>query len=118
MRPRFGWNLLGCLLLASSSCLFGSTTSVEYTGRHVSAAAMQEIDVGSSQEEVLEVFGEPSSRRTDGEEEVWVWRYARQTKKAGSVFLILGTSSRTTHHGTVNVRFREGKVTRLWRTGV
>ena len=43
------------------------------------------------------------------------WRYQREVRKTGAVFLLFGSKTETTNHGTVYVRFKDGKVLRVWR---
>ena len=109
--------LLGCLVLTLPCCLFGRSSKTKFHGKYVSEAKMEQLDEGSSRSEALELFGDPSGKtKTYDGDELWSWRYQKETKTTGAVFLLFGSTSETTHHGTVYARFREGKATRIWRT--
>lgn len=117
MRTTISLILLGCIVLALPSCLFGRSSKTEFHGKYVSEQKMEQLKAGASRSEALELFGEPSGKSEvhDGDD-LWSWRYQKETKETGAVFLLFGSSKETTHHGTVYVRFRGGKATRVWRT--
>ena len=71
----------------------------------------------ASQQEVLEVFGEPTGKSDVGNSaELWTWRYTRKSESSNSVFLLLASKSEVVEHGTVYVRLENGRVAKVWRT--
>ncbi len=104
-------------LVALQSCLFGSTSKVEYEGRHVSESQMRQVEAGVSKQEVLQVFGEPTGKSDVGDAaELWTWRYTRKSESSSSVFLLLASKSEVIEHGTVYVRLENDRVAKVWRT--
>ncbi|HEX2973485.1 MAG TPA: hypothetical protein VHP11_14215, partial [Tepidisphaeraceae bacterium] len=63
-----------------------------------------------------ENLGEPSERRTqeDGSE-VWKWCYIERKQSHGEIFIIFrGSDTKETTHA-MNVKVKDGVVTRKWR---
>ena len=88
-----------------------------HEGRYVGDETLGQIRPGSTQEYVLALIGEPSSRSelSDGSS-VWKWAYSqRVTSKNHVLLLFSGDSSRETQ-GAVYVEFGPDKlVRRTWR---
>lgn len=109
--------VLGCLVLTLPCCLFGRSSKTKFHGKYVSEGKMEQLKVGASRTEVLELFGKPSNQgKAYDETDLWSWRYQKETQETGAVFLLFGSNTETTYHGTVYVRFKDGKVSRVWRT--
>ncbi len=98
------------------SCLIGSSSKTEYSGRYISAETMREVRPGASMDYVLAVYGEPTSRiESDDGTELWKWQYSQETHSSGSVFLIVASSKSTESEGAVWVKFENDEVVRVWR---
>lgn len=109
----------GVLLLTPvlGGCLVGSSNRTTYSGRYVSPSALDRVEPGyTTQDEVLDLLGEPSSRREhDDGSELWRWAYRKTHSSRGHVLLLFSSSSRTETNGAVSVTLHDGVVTELRR---
>jgi outer membrane protein assembly factor BamE (lipoprotein component of BamABCDE complex) len=100
----------GCVIVNADS-------HTSHEGRYVGDETLAQIRPGATQEYVLALVGEPSSRNelSDGSA-VWKWTYSqRVTSKNHVLLLFSGDSSRVTQ-GAVYVEFGPDKlVRRTWR---
>ena len=71
-------------LALSSGCLVNSSSRTEYSGRHISAETIKQIEPGKSKADfVLAVLGDPTSKnKLDDGAEVWKWDTRKSTRAA------------------------------------
>jgi outer membrane protein assembly factor BamE (lipoprotein component of BamABCDE complex) len=119
MNSRRQLPLVATLLAASlilPSCLVGSSSTTESSGRFVSAETLGRVSVGESESFVQSLLGEPSEKidsSTGGQ--IWKWAYSSTTKKTGGVFLLASSSNSSSETGATYVEFQDSKVIRSWR---
>lgn len=108
--------LIVALAFSLSSCLIRSDSKTESSGRQISEQTFSKVKPGHSEEYVLALLGEPSTK-TPPElgTEVWKWEYSEVKKSGGSVFLVISADSTKETSGTVFVEFLEGVVVSTWR---
>ncbi|MFM9997080.1 MAG: hypothetical protein ACKVU4_14925 [Phycisphaerales bacterium] len=93
-------------------CLIGSSSHTTYSGRYVSGSDLDRVVPGyTTGDEVLDLLGEPSSRREDDDgSELWRWTYRKTHSSHGHVLLLFSGRSRTETNGAVSVTLRDGVV--------
>jgi outer membrane protein assembly factor BamE (lipoprotein component of BamABCDE complex) len=104
-------------LVASSCVVVHSDSHTQYSGRHVSDATLEQIKPESSQEYVLTLIGEPTSKSdlTDGSS-IWKWSYTKKQTSSGHLILLFSGGSTTETNGAAYVEFTpEGRVRHAWR---
>ena len=104
-----------CILVAPS-CLFGSKQRTTYRGQYVSQNNFSRLQSGASEEDVYDLFGEPTTKRIRGDNETWQYHYTQATTKGGAGLFLFAISSETEHEGTVSVEFVDAVVTRVTRS--
>lgn len=103
-------------LLALPGCLVTSSNSAAYSGNRVEPNADRAVTLHeTTPAETVAMLGEPTTRVTENDEEVLTWRWTARRESSGSVFLIFGGSSETTHDHALSIAFREGVAVRKWR---
>ena len=119
MNPRslrqLATGLVALGLLTLPACLFGSQTRTSFRGQYISQSTYNQVQQGATEDEVYERFGEPTTKRTRGDTDVWRYHYTEATTKKGAVLFLFATSSETEHEGTVTVEFVDAVVTRVTR---
>ena len=111
----FAASLAVLCLVATPGCLFGSRSRTTYRGQYISQQTFTRLQAGASEEDVFDLFGEPTTKSVNGDKETWRYHYTQATTKAGSVLFLFATSSETEHEGKVTVEFADAVVTRITR---
>ena len=108
---------LGALVLAAGCVVVHSDSETHYSGRHVSEATLAQITPGKSQDFVLAVVGEPTSRtRLDDGGELWKWAHTRRETSSGHFILLFSGDRSVTSEGATYVEFTPEKLVRqAWR---
>ena len=107
---------LAATLATSTGCLVTSTSSSRFSGERVEPGADRSIVIGqSSPTDAIAVLGEPTSRVAEGNRETLTWRWTERTQSSGSVFLVFGGSSDTTHAKSLHIAFEDGIASKRWR---
>lgn len=103
--------------LAMPGCLVTSNSSSSYSGDRVEPGSERQVVLHkSSPDDAVAILGEPTTRSTlDDGEQVLTWTWTHHTKSSGSVFLVFGGSSDTTHERSLHIGFRDGLAVRKWR---
>ena len=102
-------------LLVLPGCLFGSSTKTSFRGEYINQQTYNQIQVGDTEDHVSNLFGEPTTKREQGDMDVWTYHYTEATTKAGAVLFIFATSSQTEYEGRVTVEFQDDVVTKVAR---
>jgi outer membrane protein assembly factor BamE (lipoprotein component of BamABCDE complex) len=106
--------LLAGLLL--SACIINVDSHKERTGRWVSAATLEQITPGRTQDYVRALLGEPSTRTiVDGTTEIWKWTYSETQHSQGQLIFVYSGDSTERVEGATYVEFQEGLVVKSWR---
>lgn len=105
------------MVLGCAGCLVSHRSREETSGRYVGRATFAQIEPGSSKQDwVLATLGEPTSKcALDDGSTLWSWRYSKERKSSGAVFLVLGTSSSSETENATFVQFRDGVVVKAWQ---
>jgi outer membrane protein assembly factor BamE (lipoprotein component of BamABCDE complex) len=114
LRP-FALALLAAL--PASCVVVHSDSHSTSSGREVSEATLAQIKPGTTQEYVLALLGEPSSRSGLGDgSAIWKWSHTRRETSSGS-FILLFSGDRTVEiEGACYVEFApDGLVRHTWR---
>jgi outer membrane protein assembly factor BamE (lipoprotein component of BamABCDE complex) len=107
---------VAALALGTTGCLIGRTENTKFSGRYVSEETLQQVEPGDSQDEVVSLLGQPSSK-TEKPSGTTVWRYGyhKATTRTGAVFLLFGSTVSTETEGAVYVEFDDDdKVVKTW----
>ncbi len=109
--------LAASTLTALPGCLVTSNSSSSYSGNRVEPGDERQVLLRqTTTDEAVDNLGEPTTRWTnDRGEEVLTWTWTKRSQSSGSVFLIFGGSSDTTHEHSLNIAFRDGVAARKWR---
>lgn len=114
--------ILAALPLAAVSTLAGcvivnADSHTRYEGRYVSDETLAQIQPGATQEYVIALIGEPSSRsELSDNSEVWKWAYSKRVTSQNHVLLLFSGDSSKESAGAVYVDFGpDGLVRRHWR---
>ncbi len=101
---------------AATGCLITSSSSSKFSGERVSPGADRAVVLGqSTPDQAIAALGEPTSRVGEPGNETLTWRWTERTKSRGSVFLVFGGASSTTHDRAVHIAFEDGVAARRWR---
>jgi len=103
-------------VVGTSSCLVGRTENTKFSGRYISEDTLRQIEPGDTQDEVLSILGEPTTKTSkESGKSLWKYGYTKATTKTGAVFLLIGSSKTTETEGAVYVEFDSShRVTRTW----
>src|SRR5262245_11562636 len=110
--------LLAFLVLACSlpGCVIDSSSRSENSGKHVGPETLEQLQPGRSQEFVLGLLGDPTTRSSAGEKtEIWKWEYRRREHHDGSLIFVLDSHKTTEVRSTTYVLFEEGKLAKAWQ---
>src|SRR5271170_7192957 len=99
-----------------SGCLVATSSQTTHSGDYVSDATWSKLEKGrTSQEWVLTVIGQPTSKSTVGSgKEIWKFSYTTRTENNGAVFLIFAGSSKEENSSNAYIEFKNGIVTDWW----
>ena len=105
------------LSLFLPSCLIGHRSDVETSGTYVSLTTFNQVKPGDSQELVLGLFGEPTTRldAENGGRMIWKWSYTTEKRDRDTLLFVLSARTNTKAEGAVFVEFENGKVKSTWR---
>jgi hypothetical protein len=106
-----------CILALAPACVVISTDgSEQIEGQYVSATTLEQIQRGSTQEYVLSLLSEPTSKTvlTDGTE-IWKWSYSKSTSSKHSLLLLVDSEKCSTNRYNAYVQFEDGVVAKTWR---
>jgi outer membrane protein assembly factor BamE (lipoprotein component of BamABCDE complex) len=104
-------------LVAVPGCLVHSSKHQSITGAYVASNDARHVVVGrSTANEVEARLGTPSSVVTEDDgTEIWNWKWTKQQRKSGSVFLLASGHKEETTNESLYVQFRDGVALRKWR---
>jgi len=110
--------VLFALSLPLTACVIVNADSHKtYQGRFVGEETLSKIEPGTTQEYVLAVIGEPTTRTnlsTGGS--VWKWEFSEKVTRKGHILFVLRDDSTKETRGATYVEFGEdGLVTSSWR---
>jgi outer membrane protein assembly factor BamE (lipoprotein component of BamABCDE complex) len=104
-----------CLCIGSSSCLIGTSSRTENTGKYVSQNTLAQIQPGKDKAYVLALIGEPTTKSTiDGNTEIWKWCYTEQKNSSGHVIFLVSSDKRIQTEHTTFVEFYGSSVVKAW----
>lgn len=107
---------IAALALALAGCLIRSDSDTQTTGRQVSPETLSKVKSGSSEEYVLALLGEPTSKTpTEAGHQIWKWEYTEVKRSEGGVFLVFSADSSKHSSDAVFVEFQDGHVVTTWR---
>jgi outer membrane protein assembly factor BamE (lipoprotein component of BamABCDE complex) len=108
--------LMLCLLTFLPGCLVSSTSNQKTEGNYVPNDTFERIEPGKTTAAwVKATLGEPSSKDTADDTEVWKYTYTEVREGTGAVFLIFGGTDRKEHQRTAYVEIKDGVVQKKWR---
>ena len=80
-----------CFLILLSGCLISGTSTQTRSGNYVAETTFSKIEPGKTTAGwVQATLGEPTSKSSTGDTEVWKYTYTQKTDNNGAVFLIFG----------------------------
>jgi outer membrane protein assembly factor BamE (lipoprotein component of BamABCDE complex) len=98
------------------ACIINVDSHSERSGRYVSASTLQQIEPGRTQEYVLALIGEPTSRtRLDGGTEIWKWAYSETKRSEGTLIFVFSGDDTSRTEGAAYVEFQDGVVRKTWQ---
>lgn len=99
-----------------SACVIDARSHVTTSGRHFSRETLDQIQPGCTQEYVLALLGEPTTRASAGDKsEVWKWQYKSREQRSGSLIFVFDADKTTETDGTTYVLFEDAKVVKVWQ---
>ena len=105
------------VLVAGNGCLVTSNTEEKRSGNYISDSTFDEIKPNETTVAWVEsMLGEPTSINKDDGTETWKYAYSLRKESSGAVFLIFGGSSANEVEHMAFVQFKNGVVTKAWRT--
>jgi outer membrane protein assembly factor BamE (lipoprotein component of BamABCDE complex) len=109
--------LVCLLLLTIAGCLVSSTSNQKVSGNYVPENTFDRIKPGETTASwVKATLGEPSSKETADDTEVWKYSYTEVKEGSGAIFLIFGGSDRKELQRNAYVEFKDGVVKSKWRS--
>jgi outer membrane protein assembly factor BamE (lipoprotein component of BamABCDE complex) len=107
-------SLLLCACLAG--CIIDTTSRSERSGRQIGRETLEQVQPGRTQEFVLALLGDPTSRSSAGDKtEVWKWEYRCREHRSGSLIFVIDSDKTTEVRSTTYVLFEDAKVSRAWQ---
>ena len=105
---------LPLLALTLTSCTTDSDRGI--SGQYVSESTLGQVGPGSTQQNVLALLGDPTTRaKIDASTEIWRWRYRESRTKNSHVLLLIHTADSSEAEHSTFVQFENGLVTKAWR---
>ncbi len=102
--------------VALPACIINVGTKTERTGRYVSSETLRQVEPGRSQDYVLALLGEPTSRtKLEPGGEVWKWSYTETKKREGRLIFVFSGDDTTSVQGAAYVEFQNGVVAKSWQ---
>jgi outer membrane protein assembly factor BamE (lipoprotein component of BamABCDE complex) len=106
---------LALTALGLSGCIINTGSHSEYSGKYVSQQTLDQITPGQSKEFVVAVLGEPSTKTSMTDGELWKWRYHHTKKSSGSFIFVFSGDSTTETEMATYVMFKGDVVSQAWR---
>jgi outer membrane protein assembly factor BamE (lipoprotein component of BamABCDE complex) len=107
---------LGLLVVITSGCLVSSNTQQSRSGSYVPENTFYQIKPGkTTQAWVKAVLGEPNSKATADDTEIWKWSYTERKESSGAIFLIFGGHDEKEQTHAAYVEFKDGVAINKWR---
>jgi outer membrane protein assembly factor BamE (lipoprotein component of BamABCDE complex) len=108
--------VLSTLLLAPACVVISTDGHEEISGQYVSAETLAQIQTGSTQEYVISLLDEPTSKTalSDGTE-IWKWTYSSSSSSSSHLLFLINAEKNTKNHHSSYVQFENGVVTKSWR---
>ena len=109
--------ILAIVCLLSTGCLITSNERTDIQGTRVSKETLDQIEPGATEEFVLALLGEPTSRKSMNDGTTLLrWTYSKTTRKDGAVLVLFSGSKETTESGAIYAVLDADKVVqRVWR---
>lgn len=112
------FTLVAALALAVGlqSCIINARSHTTRSGKYVGAETLSQIEPGQSQEYVVALIGEPTSKTalSDGTA-IWRWSYREKKTSGGSVVFLIDTDSADESERSTYVQFENGAVSKKWQ---
>jgi outer membrane protein assembly factor BamE (lipoprotein component of BamABCDE complex) len=110
--------LASLALLALTGCLVSSSKNTKRTGTEVSENTFSQIEPGkTSVGWVQATLGEPTTKNTAADHQIWKYTYTEKTDSSGAVFLIFGGSSTDEKTKSWFIEFdKNGVVVNKWKS--
>lgn len=108
--------VLSTLALVQGCVVISTGGHEEVSGQYVSAETLAQVQPGSTQEYVLSLLDQPTTKTvlSDGTE-IWKWSYsATSSSRSSLLFLVNAEKNTKTHHNSY-IQFEGGLVTKAWR---
>src|SRR5689334_16208223 len=101
----------GLFIFIGAGCLVSSNTQQSRSGSYVPENTFDQIKTGkTTQAWVKAVLGEPSSKNTADDTEIWKWSYTERKESSGAIFLIFGGHDEKEQSHAAYVEFKDGVV--------
>lgn len=98
------------------ACIINVDSHSERSGRYVSASTLQQVEPGRTQDYVLALLGEPTSRtKLEGGTEIWKWAYTETKRSEGSLIFVFSGDDTERIEGAAYVEFQDGVVRKTWQ---
>jgi outer membrane protein assembly factor BamE (lipoprotein component of BamABCDE complex) len=108
--------MLLLLIGAGTGCLVSADSSQTRSGSFVPENTFDQIKTGQTTVAwVKAVLGEPSSKNTADNTEIWKWSYTERKESSGAIFLIFGGHDEKEQTHAAYVEFKDGVVVNKWR---
>jgi outer membrane protein assembly factor BamE (lipoprotein component of BamABCDE complex) len=106
------------LAVGCTGCLVSAKRSETQSGNYVASSTFDQIEPGQTTASwVAATLGNPTEKTAvDGGSEVWKWTYTERKEGKAAVFLIFGGEDVKESTGHAFVEFKDGVVTKKWRT--
>lgn len=106
--------LLLCACL--SACVIDTSSRSEHTGREIGPETLEQLQPGRTQEFVLALLGDPTTRSSAGDKtEVWKWEYTRREHRSGSLIFVIDSDNTSEIRRTTYALFEDGKLVKSWQ---
>jgi outer membrane protein assembly factor BamE (lipoprotein component of BamABCDE complex) len=108
--------ILSSLPLGQACVMISTGGHEEVSGQYVSAETLAQIQPGSTQEYVMSLLDEPTTKTvlSDGTE-IWKWTYSSTASSRSSLLFVLNAEKNTKRHHNSYIQFEGGLVTKAWR---
>jgi len=104
------------ILASLSGCLITGSSSTTHSGVRVDQSTFNQIIPDSTTIGwVQATLGDPTSKTTTDNDQVWKYVYTEHTDSSGAVFLIFGGSSSNERSETSFIEFKDGVVVNKWK---
>ncbi len=104
------------LICIGTGCLVSSNTSQTRSGNFVPENTFDQIKPKeTTQAWVKAVLGEPTSKNSADNTEIWKWSYTERKESSGAIFLIFGGHDEKEQTHAAYVEFKDGVVVNKWR---